>query len=147
TLLFLPTKIWILIVGGLAGIGFGGSLMLWRDGASSTRTSLRKLANAAMVVAIAGSIVMAAFWSFVGQPVLANYVSSKAMFETFNELKKPGEKLVIMGDLGQAPVSYTDTKPQMVSSRAEVVKALADATAAKSRVFAIAPQGELCTLH
>jgi hypothetical protein len=147
TLLFLPTKIWILMVGALAGLGFGGSLMLWRDGDSSVRKSLRKVSNAAIALAIAGSIAMAAFWSFVWQPVLANYVSSKAMFETFNELKKPGEKLVIMGDLGHAPASYTDTKPQMVTSRAEIVKALADATAAKSRVFAIAPQGELCTLH
>jgi hypothetical protein len=147
TLLFLPTKIWILIVGALTGLGFGGSLMLWRDGDSPLRLALRKLANMAIVVALVGSIAMAAFWSFVWQPVLANYVSSKAMFETFNELKKPGEKLVIMGDLGQAPASYTETKPQMVSSRAEIVKALSEASAAKQRVFAIAPQGELCTLH
>ena len=146
-LLFLPTKIWILIVGALTGLGFGGSLMLWRDGDTRLRKALRKVSNAAIVLAIAGSIVMAAFWSFVWQPVLANYVSSKAMFETFEELRKPGEKLVIMGDLGHAPASYTDTKPQMVGSRAEIVKALAEAAASNSRVFAIAPQGELCTLH
>ncbi len=146
-LLFLPTKIWILIVGALTGLGFGGSLLLWRDGDTRIRKALRKVSNGAIVVAFAGSIVMAAFWSFVWQPVLANYVSSKAMFETFEELRKPDEKLVIMGDLGHAPASYTDTKPQMVGSRNEIVKALADATAAKSRVFAIAPQGELCTLH
>lgn len=146
-LLFLPTKIWILIVGGFTGLGFGASLMLWRDGDTPLRQTLRKLSTAAIVVAIAGSIVMAAFWSFVWQPVLSKYVSSKAMFETYEELRKPDEKLVIMGDLGHAPVSYTDTKPQMVGSRNDVVKALADATAANSRVFAIAPQGELCTLH
>lgn len=146
-LLFLPTKIWILIVGALTGLGVGLSLILWRDGDSRARKTLRRLSNIAIAVAIAGSIIMAAFWSFVWQPVLANYVSSKAMFETFEELRKPDEKLVIMGDLGHAPASYTDQKPQTVGSRNDIVKALADATAANARVFAIAPQGELCTLH
>jgi hypothetical protein len=146
-LLFLPTKLWILIVGAFTGIGVGASLMLWRDGESPVRKTLRKIASACIVVAIAGSIVMAAFWAFVWQPVLSKHVSSKAMFETFEELRKPNEKLVIMGDLGHAPASYTDQKPQTVGSRAEIVKALAEATAANSRVFAIAPQGELCTLH
>lgn len=146
-LLFLPTKIWILIVGSLTGLGAGCSLMLWRDGDTRVRKTLRKLSNLAIVVAIAGSILMAAFWSFVWQPVLANYVSSKAMFETYEELRKPNEKLVIMGDLGHAPASYTDEKPLTVASRNDIVKALAEATAADSRVFAIAPQGELCTLH
>lgn len=146
-LLFLPTKIWILIAGAFTGIGFGVSLMLWREGTTRTHHALRKAARVAMVVALAGSIAMAAFWSFVWQPVIANYVSSKAMFETFEELRQPDEKLVIMGDLGHAPASYTDVKPQMVASRNDIVKALADATAANKRVFAIAPQGELCTLH
>ena len=146
-LLFLPTKLWILLVGAFTGLGAGASLMLWRDGQSPLRASLRKLANACIVVALAGSIAMAAFWGFVWQPVLAKYVSSKAMFETFEQLREPNEKLVIMGDLGHAAASYTDQKPQVAANRAEIVKALADATTANTRVFAIAPQGELCTLH
>lgn len=146
-LLFLPTKLWILLVGGFTGVGVGASLMLWRDGTSPLRKTLQRLASACIAVAIGGSIVMSAFWGFVWQPVLSKYVSSKAMFETFEELRKPGEKLVIMGDLGHAPASYTGEKPQLVNSRADIVKALAEATAASSRVFAIAPQGELCTLH
>ncbi|MFN0250460.1 MAG: ArnT family glycosyltransferase [Kofleriaceae bacterium] len=146
-LLFVPTRLWILLVGAFTGLGVGISLMVWRDGDSPLRKLLQKIANVALIVAIAGSVAMAAFWSFAWQPVLAHHLSSKTMFETFEELRKPNEKLVIMGDLGHAPASYTDQKPTMVGSRAEVVKALADATLANSRVFAIAPQGELCTLH
>lgn len=142
-LLFAPTKTWILITGLLVGLGFGLSMLVWRPTATRLGDTLRKIGNVAMAVAIGGTIVMAGFWTFVWQPRLAQHLSSKAMFETYKDLRKQGDQLVIMGDLGQAPRAYADTKPEMVNSRDQVVTALGR----PNRVFAIAPQTELCTLH
>jgi hypothetical protein len=65
------------------------------------------------------------------------------MFDTYRELAKPGDELVVMGDLGQAPFVYTSRAPEIVPDRAQVIAALGRT----NRVFAIAPQSELCTLH
>jgi len=143
TLLFVPTKTWILLTGLFAGLGFGLSMLVWRSQATRLGSVLRAIANVAMAVAIGGTVVMAAFWTFVWQPRLAEHLSSKAMFETYKDLRKPGDPLVIMGDLGQAPRAYADAKPEMVNSRDQIVAALGR----PDRVFAIAPQTELCTLH
>ncbi len=142
-LLFLPTKTWILLTGLIAGLGFGMSMLLWRSRADRLGVTLRKLANIAMGIALAGTMVMAAFWTFVWQPRLAEHLSSKAMFDTYKDLRSQGDPLVIMGDLGSAPKAYADTKPELVNARDQVVAALAR----PNRVFAIAPQTELCTLH
>jgi hypothetical protein len=48
-----------------------------------------------------------------------------------------------MGDLGQAPFAYTRQPPEIVPDRAQIIAALGR----PGRVFAIAPQSELCTLH
>ncbi len=135
-LLFAPLKTWILITGMLVGLGFGLSMLIWRPTATQLGAVLRKIGNVAMAVAIGGTIVMAGFWTFVWQPRLAQHLSSKAMFETYKDLRAEGDPLVIMGDLGQAPRAYADTKPEVVT-----------ALARPNRVFAIAPQTELCTLH
>lgn len=140
-LLFLPTKTWILVVGAIAGLGFALAMIAWRP--DNRSAVLRTLAAWGFPVAFAGTIGMAAFWSFVWQPRLAPHLSSKAMFETINELHEPGDQVVIMGDLGHAPVAYGKETPERVQNRAQIVQALAR----DHRVFAIAPQTELCTLH
>ncbi len=143
-LLFLPTKLWILVIGMIAGLGFGCSMLIWRPGASDRARRLQRIATWCMAAALFGTVAMAGFWSFVWQPRLALNVSSKAMFESFQDLRQAGDQLVILGDLGQAPRAYApDTKPEMVNSRDQIVSALGRT----NRVFAIAPQSELCTLH
>ncbi|MBA3453575.1 MAG: glycosyltransferase family 39 protein, partial [Deltaproteobacteria bacterium] len=143
TLLFIPTKTWILLTGMLAGLGFGLSMLIWRPTSTPLGRTLRSIGNWAMAVAIAGTVVMAAFWAFVWQPRLSQHLSSKAMFDTYKDLRHSGDPLVIMGDLGKAPIAYADTTPEMVNSREQVVAALGR----PNRVFAIAPQTELCALH
>lgn len=137
-LLWLPTKLWIFLLGLLPAFGFGLSMIAWRPGRS------QRIAAWCTALAVLGTVVMAGFWSLVWQPRLAENVSSKAMFETYKDLQKPGDQLVIMGDLGQAPRAYApDAKPEMVTARDQIVAALGR----PNRVFAIAPQSELCTLH
>ena len=137
-LLYLPTKLWIFLLGLLPAFGFGLTMILWRPGRA------QRIAAWCAGLAFLGTVIMAAFWSMIWQPRLAQNVSSKAMFETYKDLQQPGDQLVIMGDLGQAPRAYApDAKPEMVHQREQIVAALGR----PNRVFAIAPQSELCTLH
>jgi hypothetical protein len=94
-------------------------------------------------MAIGATVGFAAFWTAIWQPRLALNLSSKAMFEAYESLARPGDELVVMGDLGQAPFAYTSKSPQLVPDRTQVIAALGR----PGRVFAIAPQSELCTLH
>jgi hypothetical protein len=140
-LLLLPTKLWILIVGMLVGLGFLLAMLDIPGRSEALRLHLRR---GGVALALAGTALTAAFWSFGWQPALAQHLSSKAMFDTYLELRKPGDQLVIMGDMGDAPHDYApDAKPEQLTSRDQIVQAIAR----PNRVFAIAPQTELCQLH
>jgi hypothetical protein len=140
---FLPTRVWVLILGGVIAIAFALAMTVWRDGNSPRDRWYNRLAAACAIAAIAVTIVLAAFWTSIWQPRLALNLSSKAILETYEQLARPGDDLVVMGDLGQAPLAYTGRSPQTVPDRTQVIAALAR----PNRVFAIAPQTELCTLH
>lgn len=140
---FLPTKAWVLILGGVVALGFAFAMSLWRDGAAPRDRWYQRFATRSALAAIGATIVLAAFWPSIWQPRLALHLSSKAMFETYEALARPGDELVVMGDLGQAPFAYTHKPPQPVQDRTQIIAALAR----PNRVFAIAPQTELCTLH
>ncbi len=139
-LAFVPTRVWVLVIGLLGalafalGIAFAGSRAGWQ----------RALARYAPVVAAVSTIVMGAFWAFGWQPALAQHLSSKALFDTIESLRKPGDAVVIMGDLGDAPHDYAPKLvPETVTARDALVATLGRPT----RVFAIAPATELCQLH
>lgn len=142
-LLWLPTRAWLLIIGAVIAIGFTIAMTAWRAGESWRARWFQRLATRGAIAAIAATIVFGAFWTAIWQPRLALNLSSKAMFETYRELAGPGDELVVMGDLGQAPVAYTARPPQTVQDRSQIIAALGR----PNRVFAIAPQTELCTLH
>jgi hypothetical protein len=142
-LVFLPTKAWVMIIGGIIALGFAIAMSAWRDGDSPRDRWFKRFATGNAIAAIGATIVLAAFWTAIWQPRLALNLSSKAMFETYQALAKPGDELLVMGDLGQAPFSYTTKPPQTVPDRTQIIAALAR----PNRVFAIAPQTELCTLH
>jgi 4-amino-4-deoxy-L-arabinose transferase-like glycosyltransferase len=139
----LPARLWLLLLGVVIAGSFAIALAAWRDGESPIVPWLQRLAGRAAVAAIAVTILLAAFWPALWQPRLAIHLSSKTMFETYAALGKPGDALIVMGDLGQAPFAYTSRAPEIVPDRAQIIAALGRST----RVFAIAPQSELCTLH
>jgi 4-amino-4-deoxy-L-arabinose transferase-like glycosyltransferase len=136
-------RLWVLVLGVLAALGFALSLVLWRTEETRFGARMRKAANVAIAASFACTITLAAFWSFVWQPVLAYHLSSKELLATYDELRTGNDPLYVMGDLGYAPAHYTDVKPEPAASREQIVAALKK----PARVFAIAPQGELCTLH
>jgi hypothetical protein len=150
-LLFLKTKLWVLALGMCVALGAGLTLILWRTGETGRDVMLRRIATYCAAGAFGASIVMAGFWAFGWHPRVAESLSSKAILETYKELRKPGDQLVIMGELGHAPLAYADaprTKPddpgyEKAMSRDAIVTALKR----PNRVFAIAPVSELCSLH
>lgn len=132
-LLFLPAKLWILILGVIVAGGF-----------ITVMAAPARARGPGLTVALAGTAIAAAFWAFGWQPELATHLSSKGLFETYLDLQKKGDQLVIMGDYGDAPHDYApDAKPEVLTAREQVVQALGR----PARVFAIAPATELCQLH
>jgi hypothetical protein len=130
---FLPTKLWILLLGVVVAGGLVAVLAL------PARTR-----GPGFAVALGGTALVAAFWAFAWQPDLASHLSSKGLFETYLDLRKQGDQLVILGDYGDAPHDYApDAKPEVLTARDQVVQALGR----PQRVFAIAPATELCQLH
>ncbi len=133
-LAFLPTRVWILLLGLAVAIAFAIAIVAKR------RSKLAARATAAM---LAATVIVAAFWSYAWLPALGVNLSSKTMFDTWQDLHHAGDQLVVMGDLGDAPFDYADSKFEKVDARDQIVAALGR----PNRVFAIAPQTELCTLH
>lgn len=142
-LALVPTRIWLLILGAAIAAGFALAVAVPRARDPVREPWLRRLAVRGAIAAIAATIVLAAFWTAIWQPRLSVHLSSKAMFETYEQLARPGDALVVMGDLGQAPFAYTHRPPEIVPDRSQIIAALGR----PGRVFAIAPQSELCTLH
>ena len=133
-LAFLPTKLFLLVLGLLVALAFALAI---------TRLP-RRVARGALAGTLAGTALVCVFWPFAWQPELGVHLSSKSMFDTLHELATPADTLVIMGDLGDAPHDYApDLLAHPVTSRQQIVDALGQ----PNRVFAIAPQGELCQLH
>ncbi|HUS30444.1 MAG TPA: hypothetical protein VMZ53_18170 [Kofleriaceae bacterium] len=140
--MIVPTRAWILVYGALVGVGFALAVAFWRDDAKH-RTK-RLVAKIGAITAVSATLLFALFWSYGWQRSLSVHLSSKAMFDTYRDLRKNGDQLVIMGDMGDAPYDYApDAKPEVVTGRDQIVAALTR----QNRVFAIAPQGELCQLH
>jgi hypothetical protein len=141
---WLPAKLWVLILGVLIALGFAETMIVWRSGDDPRSAKLRRAANVGVAVALAGTALLAAFWPYTWQSRLAEHLSSKAMFDTFLDLRGPGDQLVMMGELGDAPHDYApDVKPEVLTTREQIVQALGR----PNRVFAISPQAELCQMH
>src|SRR5262249_7656768 len=133
----------VLVLGMVIAVGFALAIVVAPGGDAPRDRRLRRLATRGAFTAIGATFVLAAFWPALWQPVLATHLSSKGMFETYQALARPGDALVVMGALGQAPFAYPRQPPEIVPDRAQILAALGR----PGRVFAIAPQSELCTLH
>jgi len=139
-LLGLPTRFWVLVLG--LAIALGVALALAFCG--STRGWQKRIARTAPLATCFFTVVLAAFWSFGWLPSLGTNLSTKPLFDTIERLKKPGDQVILMGDLGDAPHDYApDIKPEAATAREQIVAAIGR----PNRVFAIAPATELCQLH
>jgi hypothetical protein len=132
-LLMAPTRAWLLVLGIVVAGGFVAAMLEWK-----------RVWRTGVAVAFGATALFAAFWSFGWLGALSMNLSSKSMFDTYLDLRKPGDQLVIMGDMGDAPHDYAPgAKVESLTTRDQIVQAIAR----PGRVFAIAPQTELCQLH
>ncbi|HEY6036549.1 MAG TPA: hypothetical protein VIV58_19860, partial [Kofleriaceae bacterium] len=139
-LLGLPTRFWVLVLGLAIALGVALSLAF----CGSTRGWQKKLARTAPLATCFFTVALAAFWSFGWLPSLGTNLSTKPLFDTIERLKKPGDQVILMGDLGDAAHDYApDIKPEAATAREQIVAAIGR----PNRVFAIAPATELCQLH
>ena len=135
---------WVLGLPALLALAFALALGVWRAGEEPRARRRQRVAGALAAAALGLSVVIGAFWAFAWQPRLGEHLSSRAMFETYARLRRPGEPLVIMGDLGSAARAYAGDDWEPAANRGKLVETLKRTDA---RVFAIAPQTELCALH
>ena len=104
----------------------------------------RARSDLALKLAIAMTLPMALFWGVGWHRSLSANLSSKQIFATYRELRNPGDRLLLMGDLGNAPRYYADGPATRVVSYDKLFEQFADT---KTRAFAMVPGPELCAMH
>ena len=149
-LLGVPTKVWLLVLAILAALPFALDLWLWRPRARAGEprgfledSGLSKAASYGGPVALAVLAVIALFWTHGWHRGLSQNLSSKHIFSVYRDLKKPGETLGIMGNMGNSPRYYAGGKWDTLDNRDKLIEYLRRPT----RVFALAPASELCLIH
>lgn len=131
----LPSRVWVLIWGLAIAAPF--AWWIWRHQRPSPPRHL------GLGLALLATAALAAFWSHGWHASLSRLLSSKGVFATYHELRRPQDRLIIYGDLGNAPRYYARGPHEAVSSREQIVAALTGPT----RVLALVPAPELCFLH
>ncbi len=89
------------------------------------------------------TLLTGVFWAQAWQPTLSKALSSKHVFAVYRALRKDGDKLAILGDMGNAPRYYAGGDPEQLRSKEELIQYLRS----DDRVFALAPKSEHCAIH
>lgn len=139
-----PTRIWILALGGLIAAGFAFAMWSYVAGTGAAAAKRRARADKALAFAIMMTVPMALFWSFGWHRSLSNNLSSKPIFATYRDLRNAGDRLFLMGDVGNAPRYYADGPATRIPSYDKLFTEFADT---KTRAFALVPGPELCAMH
>ena len=149
-LLGVPTKAWILGLGILAALPFALDVWLWRPRRAADvppslleRTGLPAIAPYGMPAALVATVLLALFWTHGWHRQLSLGISSKHIFQVYQDQRKAGDELGILGNLGNGPRYYADAPWTQLGNRPDLLAFLAH----PNRVFALAPAGELCAIH
>jgi hypothetical protein len=136
----------VLAAGALFGLCAFAGLFLWRG-------PYRLVVRGRDLVAIAGrhglqaaiavAVVFALFLSHVWVPGLSARMSSRDVLSRYRELKREGDVLGILGNLGSGPSYYAGDDYEKLTSRGDLIKFLRR----PERVFALTRASEVCPLH
>jgi 4-amino-4-deoxy-L-arabinose transferase-like glycosyltransferase len=134
-----PLRAYLLALGVAVAGSLAMTLWTWREPVSPMRHIWSRRALAACLGA---TVITCGFWP-LWHLALSRNLSSKQVFSTYQELRKDGDALGIMGDMGNAPRYYTDGNFEKLGNRDALLAFLKR----PERVFALAPASELCAIH
>jgi hypothetical protein len=139
--LWIPTRAWILGLGAI--ISIAASIWIWGQRGIADPAARPRRFRAALVTALIATAALAGFWVHGWHASLSKLLSTKSVFASYRALRADGDRLVILGDLGNAPKYYAGGPFEPVQSREQILEALRS----PKRVFALAPASDLCYLH
>lgn len=119
----------------------------WARVAGAVRWFTGSFARARGAVALALVALTAGiglFWTHGWHRALSKNLSSKQVFATYDALRADGDRLGIMGKMGNAPRFYGAGAYEELASREQVVSFLSDGP---GRRFAMVPFADLCGVH
>jgi hypothetical protein len=144
TLLALPLRTWVLVLGGALALSVGLGLGL-STASHRVRVRAARWIRVCVVAMLVLTVVIAAFWTHGWQTRLARVLSSKSVFADYRDRAKDGDVLGIVGDMGNAPRYYAGGPWEKVPSRDGVLAFLQRADG--KRAFVLMPGNDLCALH
>ncbi|MBP6630333.1 MAG: glycosyltransferase family 39 protein [Kofleriaceae bacterium] len=142
-LLGLPLKLWVLALGLSVATAFALSLWSWTDRPDPGGARRRLLSDLLLRATLVATAAVALFWVHGWHRALSRNLSTKGIFNTYQDAAAAGDTLGIMGDLGNAPVYYAHGPHEKIPGRTELLTFLER----PSRVFAMVPAAELCAIH
>ena len=134
-----PVRACVIAVGGVFALAFGAAAWMWRPSGGSRVPWVEQ--GLQLVVGL--MLALSLFWVYGFHDSLSRTLSSKHVFSMYRDLRKDGDKLGIMGDMGNAPRYYADGPWESIAGRDQLFTFLAQ----KSRVFALVPSSDLCAIH
>jgi hypothetical protein len=144
TLLALPLRLWILVLGAMLAAAVGLALGL-ATATPARRRRWRAAIHAALGTALVLTVGFAAFWTHGWQTRLARVLSSKSVFAAYRDVAKDGDVLGIVGDLGSAPRYYAGGTWEKLAGRDKGL-AFLQRTDGK-RAFVLSPVSDACGFH
>ena len=135
-------------LGALFGLCAALGLFLWRGpyrlvGGPRGRDLLAPLGRWGLHAAVAVAVVFGLFVSHVWIPGLSARMSSRDVLARYRELRREGDVLGILGNLGSGPAYYAGGDHEKLANRTELIRFLGR----PERVFALTRATEMCSLQ
>jgi hypothetical protein len=96
-----------------------------------------------LTAAVIVGVATGGYLSFVFTPTLSEHFSYKNVFDTYQDLRKPGEPIGVLGIPGSGPDFYAHGQLERLNDQGALGRFLKR----ESRVFAVAPATEACHLR
>jgi 4-amino-4-deoxy-L-arabinose transferase-like glycosyltransferase len=136
----------IFALGALFGLcGFAG-LFLWRGPyrlIQGGRDLVATVGRFGLHAAVAVAVLLALYVSHSWIPGLSARMSSRDVLARYRELRRDGDLLGILGNLGSGPTYYAGSDYQKLNNRGDLIRFLGR----KERVFALTRASEMCALQ
>ncbi|HEU5056421.1 MAG TPA: hypothetical protein VFU21_07840, partial [Kofleriaceae bacterium] len=138
----------VFFLGALFGLCAAVGLFLWRGPyrflhRPGGKDMLAPIGRWGLHAAVAVAVLFALFVSHVWIPGLSSRMSSRDVLARYRELRREGDVLGILGNLGSGPSYYAGGDYEKLANRSELIKFLGRG----ERVFALTRATEMCSLQ